>query len=165
MIIVSDTTPLSELAKIGKLNLLHEIYGKIIIPQEVYHEVTTGTHPAVNLVQLADSIERRSISSLEKVSNLKILTNLGWGECAAMILAEELEADQLLIDDLQARRVALSRNLKITGTLGILLVAKQLGLITSVQQVLDALITNGKQINPRLYESVLSAAQESFGNL
>ena len=140
MIIVSDTTPLSELAKIGKLNLLHEIYGKIIIPQEVYHEVTTGTHPAVNLVQLADWIERRSISSLEKVSNLKILTNLGWGECAAMILAEELEADQLLV-------------------------AKQLGLITSVQQVLDALITNGKRINPRLYESVLSAAQESFGNL
>jgi len=99
VIIVSDTTPLSELAKVGKLNLLHDIYGKIIIPQEVYHEVTTGTHPAVNLVQLADWIERRTISSSEKVSTLKTITNLGWGECAARILAEELEADQLLIDD------------------------------------------------------------------
>ncbi|AVQ73838.1 MULTISPECIES: DUF3368 domain-containing protein [unclassified Microcystis] len=155
MIIVSDTTPLSELAKVGKLNLLHDIYGKIIIPQ-------TGTHPAVNLVQLADWIERRTISSSEKVSTLKTMTNLGWGECATMILAEELEADQLLIDDLEARRVALSRNFKITGTLGILLVAKQLGLITSVQEVLDALITQGKHINPRLYQEVLSTAQESF---
>jgi predicted nucleic acid-binding protein len=79
-----------------------------------------------------------------------------------MILAEELEADQLLIDDLEARRVALSRNLKITGTLGILLVAKQLGLITSVQEVLAALITKGKRINTRLYQEVLSTAQESF---
>lgn len=162
MIIVSDTTPLSQLAKVGKLNLLHDIYGKIIIPQEVYHEVTTGNHPAVNLVQLADWIERRTISSSEKVSTLKTITNLGWGECAAMILAEELEADQLLIDDLEARRVALSRNLKITGTLGILLVAKQLGLITSVQEVLAALITKGKRINTRLYQEVLSTAQESF---
>lgn len=162
MIIVSDTTPLSELAKVGKLNLLHDIYEKIIIPQEVYHEVTTGTHPAVNLVQLADWIEIQTISSSEKVSTLKTITNLGWGECAAMILAEELEADQLLIDDLEARRVALSRNLKITGTLGILLVAKQLGLITSVQEVLDALITKGKRINPRLYQEILSTAQESF---
>jgi predicted nucleic acid-binding protein len=93
---------------------------------------------------------------------LKTITNLGWGECAGMILAEELEADQLLIDDLEARRVALSRNLKITGTLGILLVAKQLGLITSVQEVLAALITKGKRINTRLYQEVLSTAQESF---
>jgi len=95
---------------------------------------------------------------------LKTITNLGWGECAAMILAEELEADQLLIDDLEARRVALSRNLKITGTLGILLVAKQLGLITSVQEVLAALITKGKRINTRLYQEVLSTAQESFSS-
>jgi predicted nucleic acid-binding protein len=106
VIIVSDTTPLSELAKVDKLNLLHDIYGKIIIPEEVYQEVTTGTHPAANLVQIANWIERRTISSSEKVSTLKTITNLGWGECAAMILAEELEADQLLIDDLEARRVA-----------------------------------------------------------
>ena len=71
---------------------------------------------------------------------LKTITNLGWGECAAMILAEELEADQLLIDDLEARRVALSRNLKIIGTIGILLVAKQQGLIPKIKDVLDDLI-------------------------
>lgn len=160
MIIVSDTTPLSELAKVGKLNLLHDIYRKLIIPQEVYNEVTAGNHPAVNLVQLADWIEVRSVSNSEKVSTLKTINNLGWGECAAMILAEELAADQILIDDLEARRVAISRNLKIIGTVGVLLVAKQLGLIASVKDVLDALIAHGKHINLRLYQEVLSAAQE-----
>ncbi|WP_370582980.1 DUF3368 domain-containing protein [Microcystis sp. LEGE 08355] len=49
-----------------------------------------------------------------------------------------------------------------TGTLGILLFAKHLGLITSVQEVLEALITQGKPINPRLYQEVLSTAQESL---
>ncbi|MBD2664001.1 hypothetical protein B6N60_03606 [Richelia sinica FACHB-800] len=160
MIIVSDTTPLSELAKVGKIELLRDIFGTVIIPEEVYIEVTTGNHPAVNLVKSADWIEIRAVSDLEKLSNLRIVTNLGAGECAAMILAEELEAHQLLMDDLDARRVALSRNLKIIGTIGILLVAKQQGLISSIKDILDALIAEGKHISSRLYEEALAAAHE-----
>lgn len=48
MIVVSNTTPFSELAKVGRMNLLGDIFGKVIIPQEVYKEITTRTHPAVN---------------------------------------------------------------------------------------------------------------------
>jgi len=161
VIIVSDTTPLSELAKVGQLNLLRDIFGKVIIPQEVYNEVTTGTHPAVNLVKSADWIEIIAVRNLKQLSNLKKATNLGAGECAAMILAEELASDQLLMDDLDARRVALSRNLKIIGTIGILLVAKQQGLIPAIKDVLDNLIAEGKHISSRLYEEALLAAQES----
>ncbi|BAZ31220.1 hypothetical protein NIES4074_36920 [Cylindrospermum sp. NIES-4074] len=57
-------------AKVGQLNLLRDIFGKVIIPQEVYNEVTTGTHPAVDLVKSADWIEIRSVINLEKVSKL-----------------------------------------------------------------------------------------------
>nr|WP_242032215.1 DUF3368 domain-containing protein [Aphanizomenon flos-aquae] len=64
------------------------------------------------------------------------------------------------MDDLDARRVALSRNLKIIGTIGILLVAKQQGLIPTIKDVLDGLITQGKHINSRLYQEALLAAQE-----
>ncbi len=85
---------------------------------------------------------------------------MGKGECAAMILAEALSADQLLIDDLAARRVALSRGLPVIGTIGTLLLAKQRGLIGSVKEVLDALIDGGKWIGPQLYEEVLSLADE-----
>ncbi len=53
MIIVSDTTPLSELAKIGKLDLLHAVFGRVIIPQQVYQELTTGNHPAVLAVKFS----------------------------------------------------------------------------------------------------------------
>lgn len=77
-----------------------------------------------------------------------------------MILAEELGAGRLLIDDSPARRVAESRTLPVVGTVGILLLAKQQGLISSVKEVLDALINNGKHISQQLYQQVLNLAQE-----
>jgi hypothetical protein len=160
VIIVSDTTPLSELAKVGQLNLLRDVFGRVIIPEEVYNEVTTGTHPAVSVVQSATWIEVHSVSDTQKVSALQGATNLDLGECAAIVLAEELDVDQLLIDDLAARRVALSRNLPIIGTIGILLLAKDQGLIPSVKDVLDALIAQGKRISQRLYQESLAIAQE-----
>lgn len=68
MIIVSDTTPLSELAKVGKLNLLKNIFGRVIIPEEVYNEVTTGRHPAATAVPAINWIEVHSVSDFQKVS-------------------------------------------------------------------------------------------------
>lgn len=159
-IVVSDTTPLSELAKVGQLNLLRDVFTEVIIPQEVYTEVTTGTHPAVAAVQAATWIQVRSVTVPQNVTALQEATKLGWGECAAIILAEEIKADQILIDDLEARRVAQSRHLPVTGTIGTLLLAKELGLISSVKAVLDALIVSGKRISPRLYQNSLRAAQE-----
>ena len=90
MIVVSNTTPFSELAKVGRMDLLGDIFGKVIIPQEVYNEITTGTHPAVNAVKSATWIE---VLSIQQISILQSETNLDLGECAAIILAEELGAD------------------------------------------------------------------------
>lgn len=160
MIVVSDTTPLSELAKAGLLNLLPDIYGSIIIPQEVWSEAIAGVHPAVSLVQSANWIEVRSVSNPQKVSELITISGLGLGECAAMILAEELGAGRVLIDDLDARKVAKSRNLPVTGTVGTLLVAKQQGLIPNVKDALDALIAGGKRISQKLYQEALTSAGE-----
>jgi uncharacterized protein len=160
MIVVSDTTPLSELAKVGKLDILRDTYGKILIPQEVYDEITTGSHPAIELIEAVDWIEVRAIEDREAFTRLQQTTRLGRGECAAMILAEALNADQLLIDDLAARRVALSRGLPVIGTIGTLLLAKQRGLIDSVKVLLDDLINAGKWISPQLYEEVLGLAKE-----
>ncbi|MBT9315257.1 DUF3368 domain-containing protein [Leptothoe spongobia] len=161
MIVVSDTTPLSELAKVNQLNLLFRVYGTILIPQEVYDEVTTGNHPAISQVKAVDWIRIQSVSQSHRIAELQNTTRLGKGECAAMILAEEYKADQLLIDDLDARRVALSRNLPVVGTIGTLLVAKQRGLIDSVKDILVALIKSGTRISPRLYQNAIAAANES----
>jgi uncharacterized protein len=67
MIVVSNTTPLSELAKVGKMYLLRDIFGQVIIPQQVYDEVTTGNHPAVEQVRSATWLEIRTVSDEQKV--------------------------------------------------------------------------------------------------
>jgi uncharacterized protein len=51
VIVVSDTTPISELVKVGRLSLLRDIFGELIIPNEVYDELTAGNHPAVEVIQ------------------------------------------------------------------------------------------------------------------
>ncbi len=160
MIVVSNTTPFSELAKVGRMNLLGDIFGKVIIPQEVYNEITTGTHPAVNAVKSANWIEVLSIRNSQQVSILQSETNLDLGECAAIILAEELGANRVLIDEWAARKVAKSRHLPVTGTVGILLIAKHKGLIESVKPVLDELMAQGKRISQQLYQEVLDMAKE-----
>ena len=160
MIIVSDTTPLSELAKVGQVYLLRDVFGQVIIPKEVHDELIRGNHPAIAALQTVDWIEVREVSDSQKVSTLRTQTQLGLGECGAIILAEELGADRLLLDDREARREALSRNLPVIGTIGVLLIAKRRGLIPSVKQILDALIAQGTYISQKLYQDVLTQAQE-----
>ncbi|MGB3534800.1 MAG: DUF3368 domain-containing protein [Microcoleaceae cyanobacterium] len=160
MIIVSDTTPLSELAKIGQLNLLKDVFGTLIIPQEVYQEITIGNHPAAIIVPSIDWIEVRAISSSQKVSALQTSTGLDLGECAAIVLAEELKASQILIDDRAARIVAESKNLAVIGTIGTLLLAKDRGIIPKIKPILDQLIASGKWISMSLYKQALNEAQE-----
>jgi len=160
VIVIADTTPLSELAKVGQMNLLRDVFGQVIIPEEVYQEVTTGTHPAAIEVPLATWIQVRSVSDHQKLLELRITTKLGLGECAAIILAQELNADRLLVDDLPARQLAESRNLPVTGTVGTLLIAKQKGLISNVKDVLDALIAQGARISQRVYQEALAIANE-----
>lgn len=160
MIIVADTTPLSELAKVGRLELLRDIFGIVIIPQEVYDEATVGNHPATTQVPLASWIEVQPICDVQRMEALQAQTDLDLGECAAIVLAQELKADQLLIDDLDARKLAKSRGLQLIGTVGILLLAKEDGLIASVKDVMDELIANGMWIAERFYVDVLAIAQE-----
>ncbi len=161
MIVVSNTTPLSELAKVGQMGLLGQVFGQVIIPQEVFDEVTTGTHPAVSEVNSSTWIQVRSISHPEQILTLQAETGLDVGECAAIVLAEELEADIVLIDEWAGRKVAQSRNLTVTGTAGTLLVAKKRGLISQVKPILDALMAQGMRISNSLYQQILAVAQES----
>lgn len=160
MIVVSDTTPLSELAKVGRLDLLREVFGRVIIPEEVYREVTTGIHPGAIAVPKATWIEVQAVSDARKVYEIQVTRKLDLGECAAMILAEDLDADFLLMDDLSARQEAIARNLPIIGTIGILLIAKKRGFISNVKETLDALMAGGKRISQKLYQQALTAAGE-----
>ncbi|MGL6344253.1 MAG: DUF3368 domain-containing protein [Waterburya sp.] len=161
MIIVSNTTPLSELAKVNQLNLLQKLFGKIIISQEVYTEVTTGDHPAVLAVPCANWIEVCTVQCRDQLLKLQIEFKLDLGEAATIILAEELKANRILIDERLGRKVAQARNLPVTGTIGLLLVAKNKGIITEIKPILDQFLNQGKRISPILYQEVLDLAKES----
>lgn len=161
MIIVSDTTPISELAKVDLLDLLPNLFREVIIPQGVLAELQTGDHPAAQWV--ASDIPWLIVAQVKNqalVAELQCSFNLDLGESEAIALAEEQQAAQLLIDEQAARRVALSRNLPLIGTMGILVLAKRQDLLQSVKTVLDAMRGQGTWISERLYQQIVALAQE-----
>lgn len=165
MIIVSDTSPINNLAAIGSLYLLQQLYTTVIIPEAVYRELTDPSFPVAGTieVQTLEWIQTRSVSDctiIEALSN-----ELDRGEAEAIALALELKATQVLIDERRGRLVAARLNLRYTGILGILVEAKSKRLIPAVKPLLDALINQaGFWIAAPLYDSVLRLVDEEKEN-
>lgn len=162
MNIVANSTPLIELSKIGRLVLLRDVYGKILIPKEVETEVVIegAGQPGAAEVQSATWIEVRAVTHNGRVTDLHANTPLGKGECGVIVLAEEIGVQRVIIDDRAARQVAQARGLPLIGTGGVLVVAKALGLIPTVKDILDDLRAHGTRISFRLYQQILTAAGE-----
>lgn len=161
MIIVSDTSPINNLAAINQLELLRQLYGTVIIPEAVYRELTEPDFPVAGAteVQTFDWIQTRQVTNHTIVEVLR--NELDLGETEAIALALELEAEQVLIDERLGRIVAARLNLRYTGILGILVEAKSQGLIPLVKPLLDDLINQaGFWIAEPLYNSVLELVNE-----
>lgn len=161
MIVVSNTSPINNLAKIGQLDLIRQIYGTIIIPNGVYRELTLPEFPVAgaNEVQIFDWISVREVSDRSTVDALQ--RELDIGEAEAIALALELNADRVLIDELQGRLVAGRLGLKYVGILGILVEAKSQGIISLVKPLLDALVDeSGFWVSRTMYDRILQLADE-----
>lgn len=161
MIVVSNTSPIINLAAIGQLDLLQRLYGTILIPQAVYHEIAVrGSGQAgATEVQTFQWFERYRVQDVVLVKRLE--QQLDAGEAEAIALAVERQADLLLLDERRGRMLARQEGIAITGLLGVLLVAKQLGYLASVQPVLHDLMTKaGFWIDPELFAQVLKSADE-----
>ncbi|KLU63588.1 hypothetical protein CEB3_c00430 [Peptococcaceae bacterium CEB3] len=143
MKIVSNSTPLIALSRINEFELLHVIFGSIIVPSAVYKEVVSeGTgRPGVKEVANASWIITREVQNLLAVSLLQI--DLDPGEAEAVVLAKELGADYLLLDEKKARRVARNSEIEIMGTVGILGLAAKKGLISNLDDTFTKLGENG----------------------
>jgi uncharacterized protein len=161
VIIVSDTSPINNLAAINQLHLLQQLYGTVLIPEAVYRELTDPSFPVAGAteVQTFDWIQTRSVSDRAIV---EVLSNeLDVGEAEAIALAVEIRPDQVLIDERRGRLVAARLNLPYTGILGILVEAKSQGLIAAVKPLLDALIDQaGFWVAKPLYNRVLQLVEE-----
>lgn len=161
MIVVSNTSPLIALAGVGELDLLHAVCGDIMIPDAVFNEITVagagepGAHEVANLAW----IKRRPALNRQWVDALGL--ELDAGEAEAIVLGIECQADLIFLDERLGRHAARRMGLTVTGTLGILIAAEDLGTLEAVRPLLDALRANaGFWIGDALYDAVLAAANE-----
>ncbi|NER22203.1 MAG: DUF3368 domain-containing protein [Symploca sp. SIO1B1] len=161
MIVVSDTSPITSLAGIGRLELLQQLYSIVIIPQAVYDEmVRVGKAvPGALEVQTFAWIKTQQVSDFDRVSVLQ--ADLDPGEAEAIILAMELNAELLLMDERSGRNIALSYGINVSGVLGVLLEAKRKGLISAVKPLMDQLINDVEfRVSSQLYTIILQSAGE-----
>lgn len=158
MIVISDTTTITNLIHIDKLNLLKDLYTEIIVPKEVYEELAKLPHQK-EIVSSQDWIIHSEISDIDLYE--KLVKDLDKGESEAITLAIEKQADLLIIDERKGRKIAKSYGLKIIGLLGILIVSKQKGLIPALKPVLEKLVHEYDfRIHPQLLRTVLEKVGE-----
>ena len=165
MIVVSDATPIILLAKLSDFEFLKTLYQKIYIPQEVYDEIVTKGRGKAGEKELegaqADWVEVKTVSGQAKIKKLEDVYGLGEGESAAITLSQELKANFLLTDDGLARRVALSlfkgTSTMVSGTIGILKLAREKGLISQDQlkSKIESLKAEGFYLKDDLYRQIL----------
>jgi len=154
-LVVSDTSPLLNLALIDHLSLLTSQFSGITVPAQVWEELTRGESGLDALQELRDG-EFLTVVDVEE-SNLftEIFQHLDYGETAAICYAIEQDADLLLLDERDGRQVARRHDLKVTGVIGILLRGANDGHI-DLQNELDALREVGFWLSDELYMKVLS---------
>jgi hypothetical protein len=160
MIIVSNTSPITNLAAIGQHDLLHRVFDRVVVPDAVVQELTArgiGWPGAVELAQ-AEWIHVQAVQDRNLADALRL--ELDQGEAAAIVLALQTGAELVLLDE-QAGAAARYLGLEVMGVVGILLRAKQRGYIPQVKPLLDRLRHQaGFFLSTPVYEHALSLAQE-----
>jgi predicted nucleic acid-binding protein len=157
---VVDTSPLLFLAKLGRLDLLRSGADVICVPSAVLAEVRVKSDAATYAIENAcqDWLTVRDVSNRRAVELVQ--ADLDLGEAEVIVLARELGADRVILDDLDARRFARRVGLRIAGTVGLLLAAHKQGKLPSLHAEIERLESLGFRISPALAEAVLRAAGE-----
>jgi predicted nucleic acid-binding protein len=137
-IVVSDTSPIRALNHLGRLALLHDLFGEVIVPTAVVEELSLpgDIFPSISLRDFS-FIRIESVKNPELVQRL--MATLDRGESEALALAVELHASAVLIDESLGRKKAMQMGFIPVGVLGILLQAKKAGLIGLVEPLLEKL--------------------------
>jgi uncharacterized protein len=157
MICVTNTTPIISLAAIGQFVLLEKLFGKIIIAQAVYDEIKAKQGYGFNEID-SSFVEVKEIKG--QIYRDFLLTELDLGEAETIILAKELNADFVIIDEALGYKMANHSGLTAIRTLSLLLKAKQKGYITEVKPLMDEMIIKGRWYSNQVYQTFLNQAGE-----
>jgi predicted nucleic acid-binding protein len=154
-VIIGDSSALVALAVVNQLELLEKLYDKLYIPQAVFDEVTQVGKPQ------SDKLRQFLQSRVRRVNLTLTQLGLGLGELEAITLYKELDADILLIDDNRAKKYASLNGVKVIGSLGVLIKAKEHGHIEMVKTFLDEIQKSEVYISKKLIEKVLEICEEN----
>jgi uncharacterized protein len=155
-IVIADTGAIISLIHIGQIDLIEKIFDCFYIANAVWIELCNYDNPDINHEQLKNLKARvKDINSKNYLSMV-----MDFGESESVILYEEIKADYLLIDDNKARLVAESLNINCIGTLGLLLIAKQKGLVPELRPIFEKLTLAGRYFSRKLLNDILSELEE-----
>ena len=152
--VIGDSSALVTLTIVDKLDVLEKLFGNLYIPDAVYKELTQIEKPYSNKLKnfLKDKV---------KTVNLKIeKLGLGLGELEAIILYKELNADVLLIDDARAKKFAILNDIKVIGSLGVLIKAKEKGYISEIKPLLENIKKSDIYLTDYIVNQVLEICNE-----
>ncbi|HZM01449.1 MAG TPA: hypothetical protein VFC44_00370 [Candidatus Saccharimonadales bacterium] len=158
MIVVSNSSPLITLARIGRLDLLKQLFGRIHIAGEVRQEVVVRGvgRPAADAVRGADWIESHPAADPAGLAALRARHALGAGELATILLAQALRADLVIIDERAARRLGQAQGVAVMGCVGILERSHRRGLVPDLRHTYANLLAHGIRIDRQILDQSLS---------
>lgn len=162
MIVVSDSGPIIHLSMIGRTELIHHLFGEVLLPGAVYREVVEAGAGLPGSLELQGASWATVAEPTPSTRLAKLLeSDLDPGEVAAILLALERDAGLILVDDLAARQAAVRLGLSVIGTLGILLAARKRGLVDAIEPLVRGLKHQGFWISSSLEAAVLRSAGEA----
>ena len=148
-IVISDTSCLIILHKIGELDLLQKVYDSVFTTPEVAQEFSQV---------LPGWIKIERVKNKEYQEFLE--TQVDLGEASAIALAKEMVSRLLRLDDLKARKLALKVKIKFTGTLGVINKAKQIGVLDQVKPIIEKLLATDFRISENIIDEMLRKNNE-----
>jgi predicted nucleic acid-binding protein len=156
-VVIADACAIISLIHIGRIDLIEKVFGDFYIANAVWMVLCKYDDPNFDSVQLQCLVEKvKDISSKNYLSLI-----MDFGESESVILYEELQADYLLIDDKKARLIAESIGVNCIGTLGLLIKAKQKGLLTELKPIFEKIVLDGRYFSKKLLNDILVKTGES----
>lgn len=159
--VVVNATPIITLSLIERLDLFRDLFGEVLIPEAVRREVLAGGSGRPGVQQLTHSPWIRTVALAEpRIADL--LTDLDRGEAEVLALALEQQAGLVVLDERLARAHAKHLGLRMTGSLEVLLRAKEAGLVTAIAPLIDTIKVGGIHLGPTVVQRVLALAGEDL---
>lgn len=156
-LVISDTGPIISLAVIDKLEILDNLFEKVYIPKAVWNELTKD--PSTDYFQKVANFFENRVKEISSFNELTFV--MDYGESESVILFKELNADYLLIDDKKARKIAENFGIQCIGTIGILAIAKEKGIVDRLRPLFESFLENKRYYSLTLLNNILNKYQEN----